>query len=352
MIDQTPKAILGLIVTSSIYIWTYLNYIPLTYLLSWIFLQTLFIVFRFVNAKVLAECVRDGNKEKIRHHIVYFFISIVCSAFIWTGATILGLNFAPSPYELVSLIMIIGLLTGSVLSLVPIFYIYIIYFFLMITPQFAIMILCGEHMHISVVFLTIFYIPLIVLLSKTIYKNYLNTIESNDSLEDNVCELHQLSITDSLTQTYNRRHFFDLSQNLIVMSEREKKMVSFLMIDIDYFKNINDTFGHQAGDVVLISLSQEIKNVVRESDVFARIGGEEFALLLPNTSLEGAKIIAEKIRTLIESKEFIYKEISIDVTVSIGVSSLTESITTLDALYQKADVQLYRAKRDGRNRVC
>ncbi|MCD6432706.1 MAG: GGDEF domain-containing protein [Sulfurimonas sp.] len=352
MIDQTPKAILGLIVVSSIYIWIYSGYIPLSYLLIWIFLQILFIVFRFVNAKVLAECVRDGSREKIRRHVVYFFISIVCSAFIWTGATILGLNFAPSPYELVSLIMIIGLLTGSVLSLVPIFYIYIIYFFLMITPQLAIMILCGEHIHISVVFLTIFYIPLIVLLSKTIYKNYLNTIESNDSLENNVCKLHQLSITDSLTKVYNRRHFFEVSQDLIVISQREDKIVSFLMIDIDYFKNINDTYGHQAGDEILISLSQEIKNIVRESDVFARIGGEEFALLLLNTSLEGAKTIAGKIRTIIEKKHFLYEKKHIKMTVSIGVSALSESITTLENLYQKADTQLYSAKKYGRNRVC
>lgn len=124
------------------------------------------------------------------------------------------------------------------------------------------------------------------------------------------------------------------------------------MLDIDYFKKINDTYGHQAGDFVLINLVKEITSVMRESDTFARIGGEEFTVLLDNTSLDGAKIIAEKIRVMIENKHFIYNKATIDVTISIGISELNAQNASIDDLYKQADKQLYIAKQNGRNRYA
>jgi diguanylate cyclase (GGDEF)-like protein len=352
MVIQTPKAVLGLILVSLIYSWTYWHYIPSNILFFWILSQTLFIAFRFKNALILKQSIQQNNIQKTKHHIIYFSISIIISAFIWTSATILGVIFAPSPYEFSSLIMIVGIITAGVLSLASIFYIYVLYFFLMILPQIAIMFFYATPTHISIATYLLISIPIIMLLSKTVFTNHLHTISINESLGDSVNELYKLSITDSLTATYNRHYFFQEAHNFILAAQRENKPISLLMIDIDHFKDINDTYGHQAGDIILSELSREIKNLIRKSDIFARVGGEEFILLLNNTSLDGAKIIAEKIRMAIETKHFIYEDTSIAVTISIGSSSLNRDNDTLDSLYQRADIQLYNAKELGRNKVC
>jgi len=276
---------------------------------------------------------------------------VMFSAIIWTGGTILGVIFAPTPYELVGFAMIMGMIAVAVLSLTPTFNVFLIYFFIMILAQFGVMIYLGTKAHLAIAVFLLIYMPLIVLLSRSIYKNYLATINSHDILESHVNELRELSITDSLTKVYNRRHFFEAAQTLVSIAKRENNEVSFLMIDIDYFKKVNDTYGHQVGDYVLIQLSQEIKNMLRESDIFGRIGGEEFAVLLHNTSMAGAKVIAEKIRGAVEEIEFEDNYISMDITVSIGCSTLSGKLSALEDLYQESDKKLYIAKELGRNRV-
>ena len=164
--------------------------------------------------------------------------------------------------------------------------------------------------------------------------------------------IKMLAYTDELTQVSNRRYFFDIAQNIILMTAREKKSLSLLMLDIDYFKNVNDTYGHQIGDFILISFVQEVKKIMRKSDMFARVGGEEFAILLNDTSIEGARIIAQKICTLIENKKFVYEDKVISITTSIGISQLDEKNDSIEKLYKQADKQLYQAKNTGRNRVC
>ena len=164
--------------------------------------------------------------------------------------------------------------------------------------------------------------------------------------------IKMLAYTDELTQVSNRRYFFDIAKNILVMTAREKKSLSLLMLDIDYFKNVNDTYGHQIGDFILISFVQEVKKIMRKSDMFARVGGEEFAILLNDTSIEGARIIAQKICTLIENKKFVYEDKVISITTSIGISQLDEKNDSIEKLYKQADKQLYQAKNTGRNRVC
>ncbi len=124
------------------------------------------------------------------------------------------------------------------------------------------------------------------------------------------------------------------------------------MIDIDHFKKINDTYGHQTGDDILIAISQKIQSMIRNNDLLARIGGEEFAILLPGSSRKEAKTVGEQICIAIERDPFVIKDEMITVTVSIGIAELDDADPTFDALYQKADSQLYEAKKLGRNRVC
>ena len=351
IVDNTPKTIFGLIIVSLIFIWTYIEYIPSEYLLVWSFLQIIFIIVRLANAKILEKYIIKDNKAKLHFHTVVFSVIVVLSSMIWSAGTLLGAMFAPTPYEFVSLAMIMGIVAAAILSLTPTFNVFLAYFFIMMLTQFGVMIYFGTHVHISIAVFLLIYMPMILLLSKSVYNNYLHTIESHTTLESYNTELRELSVTDSLTKAYNRRHFFESGETLVSVANREKSKISLLMIDVDFFKNVNDTYGHQVGDYVLVCLSQEIKSITRESDIFARMGGEEFAVILPNTSLNGSKVIAEKIRNAVETLTFEDNYISAGITVSIGCATINEKVATLEELYQEADKRLYVAKELGRNRV-
>ena len=160
--------------------------------------------------------------------------------------------------------------------------------------------------------------------------------------------------TDSLTGLYNRRYFVEITKHLLDSLRREKRDASVLMIDIDNFKSINDTYGHSTGDKVICMVCNILKNDTRESDVSARWGGEEFLVLLPETDIKGAFTLAQKIRKNIEKEVLKIQKIkSVQVTISAGISlvdSATE--TSLELAIDRADKALYKAKESGRNQVC
>lgn len=161
-------------------------------------------------------------------------------------------------------------------------------------------------------------------------------------------EFKTLSRHDPLTKIRNRRSFFELSQQLLAIAKRTKQPLSLIMIDIDNFKHINDTYGHIIGDEILIHLVNSINTLIRESDVFARFGGEEFIILLPETDLSGSVELCEKIRTYIENTSFSDGKISVPFTISLGTSELQDE-KLLRELIQKADAALYQSKLNGRN---
>jgi len=152
--------------------------------------------------------------------------------------------------------------------------------------------------------------------------------------------------TDDLTQTYNRSMFNKRLNIQIKEAIENNSALSMIVLDLDHFKKINDTYGHMIGDEVLIGLSTLIKNQIRSHDLFARWGGEEFALLLPDTDIEGARVLAENLRKMIEEHRF---SMNISLTCSFGLASLKEETDT--CLFRQADEALYRAKLNGRNRV-
>jgi diguanylate cyclase (GGDEF)-like protein len=176
-------------------------------------------------------------------------------------------------------------------------------------------------------------------------------ISRNELLEKNVIKLRELSTTDPLTNISNRRHFFDVSENILNLSRRENINISLLMIDIDFFKKLNDAYGHQFGDIVLIKTAESIKNITRSCDVFSRMGGEEFALLLYGTPRKNALKLAEKICKTIEKTTIDNGVNRTNITVSIGVSEINKVIDTIPLLYKDADEKLYLAKESGRNCV-
>jgi diguanylate cyclase (GGDEF)-like protein len=156
---------------------------------------------------------------------------------------------------------------------------------------------------------------------------------------------------DALTQVYNKRYFSEALEREYNRAQRYKREMSLVVFDVDHFKAINDEHGHLAGDAVLRQVAAEVKPKLREQDIFARVGGEEFALLLPEINREGAMATAEKVRKLVEAATFVVETLSVKMTVSAGVTALDARCKDAMALYERADAALYEAKRGGRNAV-
>ena len=183
-------------------------------------------------------------------------------------------------------------------------------------------------------------------------KAYLNEVSSIIESKYTLEQLHQQNIKDPLTKLYNRRYLDHVLPQLIALAKRRDSNLGFLMIDMDYFKKVNDTYGHDAGDKILQTLSRIIINSIRESDIAVRFGGEEFVIILPDiNSKEDLIKIAEKIRINVEKtkfhtgKEYIYK------TISIGASLFPENCSTGWECIKYADLALYKAKNLGRNQT-
>lgn len=172
----------------------------------------------------------------------------------------------------------------------------------------------------------------------------------NRQLEDLLDKVNYMAITDALTGLYNRRRFHDALSSEYERARRYKTPFSLVMLDIDHFKKINDTFGHSTGDAVLKEVSDVLKKSVRDIDTAARYGGEEFMIILPNTEKVQARFVAERMRQTIENHDFAGLESKI--SVSIGISGMPDAkVEDEDRLIRCADFAMYRAKRLGRNRT-
>jgi diguanylate cyclase (GGDEF)-like protein len=165
-------------------------------------------------------------------------------------------------------------------------------------------------------------------------------------------EFERLATTDGMTGIYNRRHFMTLADQEWNRSLRYGRALSFLMIDVDFFKSINDRFGHEVGDQMIVHLATLARACKRDSDVLARVGGEEFALLLPETDLAQARLVAERLRRSVAENPLIAKLDRISTTTSIGVAVRNDAMTGIADLMRAADQALYEAKGGGRNRVA
>ena len=172
--------------------------------------------------------------------------------------------------------------------------------------------------------------------------------------------IYRMMTIDGLTETFNKRYFKEVMEQEVSRGLRYARDLALIMMDLDHFKNVNDTYGHLAGDHVLKQCAKHMQSVIRRHDTLARYGGEEFILLLPEVDKSGAMVIGEKIRSMIESASFVFHNTEIKVTVSLGVADIKEHSSLLDfssdsfdidALIELADTRLYVAKRRGRNQV-
>jgi diguanylate cyclase (GGDEF)-like protein len=166
-------------------------------------------------------------------------------------------------------------------------------------------------------------------------------------------KLRELALKDGLTGLYNHRYFQELLEKEMVRAYRYKHPISLIMLDIDHFKKINDTYGHPQGDIVLKELSGIITRTLRNSDIAARYGGEEFAIILPETDLEGAGLVAERLRREVESLRLNLNGEKVNITISLGVSSIETHTRVIEKKYfvDITDRALYNSKKKGRNRV-
>ncbi|EAT11976.1 diguanylate cyclase [Bermanella marisrubri] len=162
--------------------------------------------------------------------------------------------------------------------------------------------------------------------------------------------MEKWATTDPLTGLYNRRFFFEQAQRELERVQRNETDASFIILDIDHFKKVNDEYGHLVGDDVLEGLAKLFKETFRKVDLCCRFGGEEFVICLPDTDTEGALLVAERTRKKVEELSFNTEKGPLHVTISLGVSSANEN-TTLEDMLKRADDALYQAKQNGRNRT-
>jgi diguanylate cyclase (GGDEF)-like protein len=164
-------------------------------------------------------------------------------------------------------------------------------------------------------------------------------------------EVERLSTTDPLTGLYNRRYFESAGEREISLANRHQTPLMMLMLDIDHFKLVNDTYGHGTGDIVLAEVAENCRRLLRTTDLNVRLGGEEFGFLCPNTSADGALTLGERIRKTIEEYTFDAQNTKLHTTVSIGVAGFSHGVDKMLDLIRKSDQALYQAKSNGRNRT-
>ncbi|MCZ6474408.1 MAG: diguanylate cyclase [SAR324 cluster bacterium] len=178
--------------------------------------------------------------------------------------------------------------------------------------------------------------------------------DSNEQILQAQKALEQMAITDPLTALYNRRYFTERLSEAFAMIDREPVVIHLLMFDLDHFKKVNDTYGHQMGDAVLLQFSHILRRAVRKNDIIARIGGEEFVIAMLNIPSDRAHLAADRIRMEVEGYKFEAEGYSLSVTTSIGVASYPDlqlENPTLETMLHEADEALYYAKSHGRNRT-
>jgi diguanylate cyclase (GGDEF)-like protein len=181
---------------------------------------------------------------------------------------------------------------------------------------------------------------------------FLNLKESEESVRTALGEVRRLATIDFLTGLYNRRHFFEMAAREFQRARRYGQSLCAMMLDLDHFKSVNDTYGHAVGDEVLKEIAECCRRELRGVDVVGRYGGEEFAIMLPEIDLSTAFQVAERLRRSVAGKTVDARRSLLVITVSIGVSAVEDEDLSVEDVIGRADEALYSAKRGGRNRVC
>jgi len=316
---------------------------------AFILLITFICVFRLIHLKItrkMGERYAEINK-------LIFFISVIVTALIWGGTVaIITLLKNEQDAQLLMTVCLCGLTAGGVVAFIPNRLLSIAFNIAMLMPVIIVHLVTGSNVPLAaMIFLFSAYLSL---MAGRGTGEYWDALENEYLLESKSQELARLSNTDVLTGLYNRRYFDEMLDAEWKRSGRNKSQLSVIIFDLDHFKIINDTYGHQTGDEYLKKTAAVLSSVFkRETDVVARFGGEEFIVLLPGSPAEHAFELAEKVRQGIESTSVGQEEWqSIGTTISAGIRCCIPDFNVrADSIISNADQALYRAKQEGRNQV-
>jgi len=281
-----------------------------------------------------------------------FLGSVIVTALIW-GVTLamVMLQQDESNTQLMMTVCVAGLSAGGVVAFLPHLRLAITYDFTMLMPAVIVMIITGSSLSLALMMFS--FAVYMVLIAARGNEEYWEALENEYLLEIKSRELTRLSNTDVLTGLFNRRYFHEALEKEWKRSGRNNSMIGVILLDVDYFKRINDTFGHPAGDAYLKELAHGLTSVFkRDTDIVARYGGEEFIVLLPDADAEQAVKLAREAVLKIGSMKIDYQGHEIGATISAGVSVCVPDFNFRpDSIIAWADKALYLSKQQGRNRV-
>lgn len=291
---------------------------------------------------------RESASRNIQRWQHFYFSTLILIAMIWGfGATIMLFQLS-ALYQVITYFFLMGM-GGGFLVAHSVYRFHILTFMpLLLLPAIAFAFVEGDLV-LRLLGLTTFLFMFAgmnatQILTKMLHQNFLLTQEVNEAR----LEAERMANIDALTGLHNRRAFMTFAEQQINLCERLKKPVTLLLMDVDNFKSINDTYGHEVGDKALIFLAQIMKDNQRESDVIARLGGEEFVVLLANTDMQDSYHYAERLRKEISTKALKLADSSLTLTASIGIAA---NIYNVDRLIDCADKAMYCAKKQGKNQV-
>lgn len=290
----------------------------------------------------------------VRPHLswILFVCLALGPAILWGGLFAAAVTHWPlGEFEILMLVALMGIGSGGVTAFAPLPHLVFTFILALLGPASGVLLFRGEGQ----ILLPMFLAYLIYMQSQAVRqaREYRLSRRNEEALKEKTSELERINAEDPLTGLHNRRFFFEYLQREWSRSFRNNKPCSLMILDVDFFKRINDQHGHPAGDACLRHLAQVLRSLVRRSgDEVARIGGEEFGIFLPETPLEGAVVLAERIRLEIEKQPLALEKGTIAMTVSIGVAAeVPDDLEAWSLLLELADQNLYQAKQGGRNKV-
>ncbi|WP_316368287.1 GGDEF domain-containing protein [Candidatus Thiodiazotropha sp. CDECU1] len=362
------------IINASLLLGVYWFQLPLTQLVIWFIVLTLISVARISHISLSLE--KEWKISKNRQKLHVFRIGALVTGATWGAGFIFlspGLN---DTYTLLFLFTLAGMCSGALSSMASDRLTYLFYILPMLIPAMLITVLQGNLLSLVMTVMLILFTIMLAVSHKLAVKTFAEGLEYRFEHEDLVKELlsannaltatnaelerakedlRELSLYDELTRVPNRRYFMQVLERETHRAKREQIPLSAIMIDVDEFKNYNDTYGHSKGDQCLRTIAEYLQNALqRSSDFFARYGGEEFVALLPNTTQENALIVAERMRMSIFNAELEhsgYAKGKVTVSAGIACCSAGHGWKSCQSLIDSADRSLYQAKQAGRNQV-
>jgi diguanylate cyclase (GGDEF)-like protein len=315
-------------------------------------LVSLLWVYTFVN---LYLCHRFDKSDLPDHETVFwgrlFYSQLVILAILFNAIFYYLNSHNVADALLYSVMITTGFSAGAVSAFHQLKWTGPLFVFFMIVPQVIYHATHQSTASIILAIMPILFLIYMIIVSLEQHRHWINTLAISFELKAAKREAERMARTDILTGLYNRRAFYETAPILLGNAKRHQHPVAIVMMDIDNFKQINDSLGHSTGDLVLEEVAGMLKKSVRESDIVGRMGGEEFAFLLSETDLESAFQTVERLREDIQNIDFSNYNLDIKITSSFGIAPCEEYTESIDELLKKADASLYEAKNLGKNRT-